>query len=503
MIDESYFLSRAEGCQTSDFKYWFSRFLEASDITNDSREVRSNSVFIAVKGRRFDGHDFIEDLLSKNDSLIVANKQFLQENPSLRLNKRILFVDDARAFTKEIGPIFFGEPSKKMRVIGITGTNGKTTTSYFLEALYKSAGKKVGLIGTVNVRIGDEVFNSAHTTPDVIDLQRILSKMQKKGVEVVIMEVSSHALYLGRVHGLHFDSVIWTSFTQDHMDFHKTMEDYFRAKLLIFDYLSQSVKKNKNAIVFNEMEEVDKIKNYCRSFAFSLQTYGSPRKGANLSGEALNLSRDGMDVKVQEKGGLEENLFFNKVGSFNLYNSMASFLEFRLYLGENAPSLKSAYDVLNGVSIPGRLEKVDNPLSALIVVDYAHTPDALENVLKTVKEIPHERIICVFGCGGNRDVQKRPLMGGIAERYADIVVVTSDNPRKEDPNEIIKMILEGMKKKTYFVESDRRLAIFFALQQVKKGDILLIAGKGHEDYQIIGEKKIHFDDKEVVKSFFS
>ena len=458
--------------------------VEIGGIEHDSRKVTAKDLFVCMEGAHVDGHNFIPQAISKGAvALLTTRKNFTPPE-----NISALIVPDMLNALAVIVPYFYDYPARAMRVIGVTGTNGKTTTTYLLREIFTCAGFKVGLIGTIQILIGDKTFPNPNTTPNVIDLQKILVNMRDKNIQVVVMEVSSHALAENRVAGIEFDTAIFTNLTQDHLDFHGTMENYLRAKTKLFDMVSRRGRKqNKTAVINIDDAASEEVLKHCLCKKIS---YGI-KNPAGLQATELEIKSSGMNFKI----GDEMNLDLHLTGLFNVYNVLAAVGAAR---AENIRPdvIKRALE--NFKSVPGRFERVFSDMPFEIIVDYAHTPDGVKNVLETAAQIAVGKIITVFGCGGDRDNKKRPIMGKIAEELSDFVIMTSDNPRTEDPEKILDEIAAGMTKKNYERIADRRAAIFRAIELAKAGDIVLILGKGHEDYQILNTGKIHFDDREVA-----
>ena len=450
---------------------------EAKGITADSREVREGHIFFAIRGTRFDGHEFIQESLDKGALAVVVERD-------VKAIQRVIKVENTRKTLAESAHTFYGKPSESLKVVGVTGTNGKTTTTYILESVLKKSGCKVGLMGTIQYRLGDKVFGSGRTTPDPITWHRALREMLDSGATHVVAEVSSHALDQHRVWGTEFEAVVFTNLTQDHLDYHKNMEDYFRAKArLFFDY------RYRFAVVNTDDQYGKRL---ARDLGERALTYG--REGKTLRIEDFKTGFEGSELRVSFKG---RSFYFhsNLIGDFQAYNLSAAVC-YALEVGIDPETVQEA---LKDVHVPGRFEVHRSDRGFIAVVDYAHTPDAMENVLRTMRELTDKRLICVFGAGGNRDSGKRPLMGKSAERWSDVVIITSDNPRDEEPEVIIKDILEGIEDKGKVkVISDRREAIAEALKLAKEGDIVAILGKGHEDYQEIKGVKYPFSDSKVV-----
>jgi len=470
-----------------------------------SREVVPGGIFFAIPGFSVDGHAYIDDACRRGARAVVAEKRLEPGVP-------VLQVADSRAALALAAAAFYGRPSEALTVIGLTGTNGKTTVSYLVENILKQAGLSAGVIGTVNYRYGDQVTAAARTTPESLDLQRILSEMQRQGVTHVVMEVASHGLDLHRVDACHFDVAAFTNLTQDHLDFHGDMERYWTSKKSLFTrHLYQGAKASRARAVINREDP------HGRKLA------------AELAGERLvtTFGRTAEsdiwpEVKRNDLTGLEAVLHTPRgaiamtsplVGAHNLENILAA-TGCGLALELPLEAIRSGIGATRAV--PGRLEPIPDPDGRFVYVDYAHTPDALENVLRALNALRQRRLICVFGCGGDRDRRKRPLMGEIAARLSDLAVVTSDNPRTEDPLAIINDALDGVRRAApqvltaqevrngfappgHIVVPDRRKAIALAIRAAQPGDTILIAGKGHETYQIIGRTTIPFDDREEAR----
>ena len=388
----------------------------------------------------------------------------------------------------EMAAAFYGYPQREMQMLGVTGTNGKTTTTYMLKAIAEHAGKKVGIIGTIRNMIGQESLPTDRTTPESVDLFRLLRVMADARVDLVVMEVSSHALEQYRVHGIRFDVALFTNLTQDHLDYHKTFDNYLAAKKLLFQNAKKAVVNVDDPYAGRIME----------GLSIPILTFGV-RDRADLAASNIDITTAGVQFDLHTPAG-DCRMNLPIPGLFSVFNAMGS-VGLGLSIGVRLDCIKEGLESMTSVS--GRLEAVtagkNVPFS--VFVDYAHTPDALENVLKTVREFAKRRVICVFGCGGNRDRAKRPIMGEIAGRFSDLAIITSDNPRNENPMDIIDTIEEGVKRSGthYLVIENRRDAIAHALELAEPEDVVLIAGKGHENYQEINGTKYHFDDKEIVE----
>ena len=456
-----------------------------SGIEHDSRKVETKNLFVCMEGAHVDGHNFIPQAKAKGAvAILTARKNFKPlENIS------VLIVPDMLNALAVIVPYFYDYPARQMRLIGITGTNGKTTTSYMLREIFTCAGFKVGLIGTIQNLIGDESFPVRNTTPNVIDLQKILVDMQAKKVQVVVMEVSSHALAENRVAGVEFDTAIFTNLTQDHLDFHGTMENYLRAKEKLFDMVSRRGRKqNKTAVInIDDTASTEILKHcLCKKISYGIKSF------ADLRGADLNIRSDGMKLNVL--GVMDLTLHIT--GLFNVYNVLAAV---GASLAENIRPDIITRALENFKSVPGRFERLEHDLPFEVIVDYAHTPDGVAKVLETAAQIVKGKIITVVGCGGDRDHSKRPIMGKTAANLSDLLIITSDNPRTEDPEKILDEVETGVGDKIHERIVDRQAAIFRAIELAKPGDIVLILGKGHETYQILNTGKIHFDDREIAR----
>lgn len=456
---------------------------DISCVCSDSRKVVKGALFVAIKGERSDGHDFIPDAVKKGASAVIYN------NPDLTAaGEGAVFVrvHDSRTALAEAANNFNGRPSHSMHVTGVTGTNGKTTTTYIIKSIFEAWGKKTGLIGTIQYMIGDRVYQSSHTTPMADEFQGLLRGMLDEGCTHVITEVSSHALSQRRVDATLFKTVIFTNLTRDHLDFHETMEDYYLAKERLFLELSCT----SGCAVINIDDE------YGRRLAAgcgTVYTYGLGPEAGIMASEIEN-TPDGLKFNVLV-GGVKHPVVSSLIGLQNVYNILAAV---GAGLSGGAPMDVILKGIRDAEAIRGRFERVDAGQPFLAVVDYAHTEDAIERLIYTARGLSSGRIITVFGCGGDRDRGKRPRMGAIATRLSDFVVITSDNPRSERPEDIISEIEAGAVRKNYLIEPDRKEAIKRASLMAGHGDVLLVAGKGHEEYQEIGGARYKFSDKEEL-----
>lgn len=464
-----------------------------TSVEYDSRKVKNGSLFFCVKGATVDGHDFVPNALANGAAAIVAER-----NVDVPDNIVKIIVDDMHAAMEKIVPYFYDYPSRKMRMIGVTGTNGKTTITYIIRSILRKAGYKTGLIGTIKIMIEDEVLPIHNTTPDIVDLQQILFQMAQAGMDYVVMEVSSHALALHRVAGCEYDTAVFTNLTRDHLDFHKTFENYALAKAKLFSSLTApgNVKNNKTAVINIDDPTADVMQQHTKCPVF---TY-AVKKDADIKAENIDIHMNGASFHIT--GRLcQMDLSLNITGLFNVYNVMGAV---GAALAEKIKPELIKQALAEFHSVPGRFELIRAGQDFCVIVDYAHTPDGLENVLNTAKQIAKRRIITVFGCGGDRDRTKRPIMGRIAAEKSDIVIATSDNPRTENPEFILGEVEQGVLPALHgnFHEkiTDRKKAIYRAIELAKKDDIVIIAGKGHENYQILNTGIIHFDDREVAVS---
>ncbi len=449
---------------------------EVIDVTQDSRLVKEGSLYVCVKGNTFDGHSVAEEMLENGAAAVVVERD-------LGLDKQVI-VSDTRSIFSSVCANFFGNPAKNLKLIGLTGTNGKTTTTFLIKQILELTGKMVGLIGTVQNMVGDEIYPAKYTTPDPYELQSLFKKMVDAGCEYCVMEVSSQALAQGRVNGLQFHIGAFTNLTQDHLDYHKTWENYFNSKRILF--------KNSDIAITNADDKygLEIVKDLpCKTVTYAVNT-----NNADYCAKNVKFKSDGVEYEIVSD-------FIGRVscpipGRFSVYNSLAAAVA--LSLGIDYKSVLTAISKSNGVK--GRIEVVPTNTDYTVIIDYAHSPDGLENIITSLREIAKNRVVTLFGCGGDRDRTKRPKMGKIAAELSDFCVVTSDNPRTENPSAIIEDILEGMKgvSTPYVVVENRKDAIRWAMENAQPDDIILLAGKGHETYQILPTGTIHFDEREAV-----
>ena len=461
--------------------------VEITGINIDSRKIAAGHLFVAMKGTQVDGHQFIGKAIGQGAVAVLCED--LPADMSGATYVQVASTEDA---VGKVATLFYGDPSSKMKLVGVTGTNGKTTIATLLYNLFRKLGYRCGLLSTVCNYIEDEAVPASHTTPDPIELNQLLARMVDAGCQYAFMECSSHAIHQKRIGGLKFAGGIFTNLTRDHMDYHKTVENYRNAKKAFFDALPKSAFAITNADDKNGMVMVQNTK-------ATVKTY-STRTMADFKARLLECHFEGMYLDID---GHEVGVQF--IGKFNVSNLLAVYGT-ALMLGQKAEDVLVVMSTLKSVS--GRLEPIRSPEGYTAIVDYAHTPDALENVLKAIHEVLNGKgnVITVCGAGGNRDKGKRPLMAQEAVKQSDRVIITSDNPRFEDPQDIINDMLSGLDKqqmKKVVAITDRREAIRTACMMAQKGDVILIAGKGHEDYQEIMDVKHHFDDREVVRDLFA
>ena len=468
--------------------------IEITGLSYDSRKVSKGDIFFALNGAHNDGTQFAAQAVSNGALCIISGSKIKD------CNVTNVIVDDINGVMAEIAAKFYDYPDKKLFIIGVTGTNGKTSITYMTESLFKSLNVDIGVIGTISYRYANTVIDAPNTTPQSIDLYKMMSEIVKAKIKYLIMEVSSHALVLKRTAKIEFDVAVFTNLTRDHLDFHKNMDNYFNAKKSLFDSLSNNLKNNKKYAIIN-VDDVygkklfdDKNTNVTK-IAYSVKN----KEGKFYSfAEDIVLNGKGSSFKLNSSFGAKAEIKTSHIGLHNVYNVLATFC-ICAAAGFDFKTVIEKLELVTGA--PGRLEPVKSDKDFSVIVDYAHTDDALKNVLSAIKNLKPAKIITVFGCGGNRDKTKRPLMAKVACNMSDFVFITSDNPREENPVEIAEDVEKGAKeinKTNYKVIIDRKQAITEAIKSAKNGDAVLIAGKGHENYQIIGTEKIHFDDREIA-----
>jgi UDP-N-acetylmuramoyl-L-alanyl-D-glutamate--2,6-diaminopimelate ligase len=490
-----------EGLQTRNIQGSIRR--DIKNISFNSKEIGADCLFVALKGTRVNGHDYIPEALDSGAQALIVEEDTQTEN-----DVTIIRVPDTRTALAKVADCFYQHPSRKLTVIGITGTNGKTTISYLIESILKEAGHNPGVIGTIDYRFGTYHRAAPNTTPNALDLQKIMKEMVDAKVSHLIVEVSSHALDQHRVEALNFDVAVFTNLSSEHLDYHATIEQYAEAKKLLFTYYINQSTKEKTYAIINCNDALGNT--LCKATKAQLLRYGST-EGVEVSLEHSNLTSEGLSMLVNTPQG-EVEIHSPLIGTFNSENILAA-VGTALTQDSTLDTIKKGIAQVH--SIPGRLERVPNSRGLTILIDYAHTSDALDHVLTVLRSLCSGRLITVFGCGGDRDKTKRGPMGDTATRKSDLTIITSDNPRTEDPLDIIAQIKTGIDqsainyldlnelkeaglRKAYTVIAQRRAAIRTAVRLTKPGDILLVAGKGHEDYQIIGTKRHHFSDREEI-----
>jgi UDP-N-acetylmuramoyl-L-alanyl-D-glutamate--2,6-diaminopimelate ligase len=482
---------------------------EIKGIAYHSNQVEKGFLFAAIRGMEVDGHQFMEEAIRKGAEAILLE----QGKPTA--NRTMILVPNSRQALAKVSSNFYGNPSSRVKLIGITGTNGKTTTTYLLESIFKKAGFVPGVIGTINYRFGQKTLPAPNTTPESLDLQRTLWEMVREGITHVIMEVSSHGLDLDRVFGCQFDIVVFTNFSSEHLDYHKTLKQYFESKKKLFsDSLLKSSKTNRFGVTNHDDPQGEEI---IKGIPLPIIRYGLD-PFCDIAADQVSSTFNSLSCRIKTPKG-EFVVHSKLIGGFNLYNLLAA-VAVGMAMDIPLVELKEGMEALEGVS--GRFEKIENRRGIHLIVDYAHTHDALERALTGLRNIfesspqPDGKMITVFGCGGDRDRRKRPLMGKVAGQYSDLAILTSDNPRTEDPFAILDEVERGFNslalqqwnenairdwrsKKGYLKIGDRREAIRMAIQLAQPFDTVLIAGKGHEDYQILGKKRFPFDDRVEAK----
>lgn len=464
---------------------YFFKDINIESIEADSKLVKKNSLFVAIKGSRLDGHCFIGEAIRNGASCIVV-----ENDVKVQGGIPVVLVKDTRLALAVLAKNFYKNPAAKFRFIGITGTNGKTTVSYLIERILARDGVSCGRIGTINYDIGSRLIRADRTTPDAVTLNRLFAYMHKNGIKNVIMEVSSHALQQKRIIGIEFDICIFTNLGRDHLDYHRTMKNYLNAKALLF----KNLKRDGIAILNMDSKYYPELK---RRIKHRILTYGlNNRAFVFAEPRVMDLDRSYLTVKIGKR--IIFDVKTSLIGVHNIYNILAAVSGAFVY-GIEYEKIKEGIESLK--YIPGRLERIKTKSGFYIFIDYAHTPEALKSILMFLTALKRNRLITVFGCGGERDRSKRPLMGGVSQRFSDFVFITNDNPRRESQRKIVREILNGMeeKNKNYKTILDREKAIKEAILMAEKNDIVLVAGKGHENVQVIGSDTIPFSDKKIIK----
>ena len=465
---------------------------EITSIAYDSRKVKEDGVFVAIKGFNVNGHDYIAQAVQKGVKAVVVQDEEKIKKSDFNEDTVIVVAPDTRIALAKMSANFFGNPTRKLKTIGVTGTKGKTTTTYMIKEILEKAGHKVGLIGTIANYIGNEKIGDNHsrTTPESLELQEMFSKMVEQNVEIAVMEVSSQSLKLNRVYGIDFDMAIFTNFTEDHIspNEHPNMEDYFNCKL-------ELIKNAKKSYINADDYNVAKIKTMLKDKDIS--TFGIDNM-ADMLAKDVTIRNTSVDFRAKINGK-NERIKVGIPSRFTVYNALAAFC----VVNNFGVTIDQTREALEQIAVPGRMEMVPNKKGLNIMIDYAHSPASLESVLKAVKAYTRGRVISVFGCGGDRDTKKRPIMGEISGKNAAYTIITSDNVRTENPEDIVKQIEEGIKhtKTQYKVIVDREEAIKYAISIANKNDMIVLSGKGHENYEEINGKKYPFDERKIVQKY--
>lgn len=462
--------------------------MEIQGLQMDSRAVKPGDLFIATKGFTVDGHDFIDQAIANGAVALLVERPVAENVPTV-------LVSDTRRAMAVIAAHFYHYPTKELKVIGVTGTNGKTTTTHLIGQILQDVGQPAGVIGTIGMKVKDRTYPVNNTTPEMIDLQKGFRMMREEGLDYAVIEVSSHALDLGRTRGIEFHIAVFTNLTQDHLDYHQTMDKYRQAKGQLFSQLGNHYQPDYGKSQIAVLNADDPATDYYQRLTpAQVVTYGI-KQSADVRAEAIEISSTGTSFRLHTfQGSIDVQL--QLVGMFNVYNALAATA---VALIEGIPLAKIKESLENITGVDGRFELVSADMPFMTLVDYAHTPDSLENVLLSIREFAKEKVICVVGCGGDRDRGKRPQMARIAEKYSDLTVITSDNPRSEQPEQIIEDMIQGLQEDHYAVYVDRKEAIEYAISQAEPGDVVLIAGKGHETYQEIQGVRYEFDDRKVAR----
>lgn len=453
---------------------------EINNIQYDSREIKEGDLFVCLSGFEVDGHNYAQNAINAGAKVILCEKKIEINSEDVT----VLLVKEGRKALAIMSANLYGNPAKKLKLIGVTGTNGKTTTVYLLKSILEKAGKKVGLVGTISNYIGDKKIESHRTTPESLELQKLFRDMVDANCEYCVMETSSHSLYLDRVYGCEYEVGIFTNITRDHLDFHKTFENYYNAKFKLFERSKASVINIDDDYGYRVLKDVEKLQDKL------IKTY-SIKNESNFKATSIELKDGDIHFNVNEE-------IYNSVlpGEYNIYNALGAISTMKIIGIEDKYIKEGLLDVV----VPGRCERIGYKYNIPydIIIDFAHTPDGLKNILETLRGFTKNRLISVYGCGGDRDKVKRAELGRIGTELSDLAIITSDNPRQEDPMLIIREIVVGISKSNYVAIENRKEAIKMALDMAEEGDVVVLAGKGHENYQIINEGTIHFDEREVV-----
>lgn len=466
---------------------------ELTDLTQNTQTVKSGSCFVAIKGQHFDGHEHVQEVADAGAQLIVVERPVKVSGAAL-----VVTVPNSYQALAQLSTRFFADPSRRLLMFGVTGTNGKTTVTHLIERIMADQGIQTGIIGTMYSKVGTKKLPAVNTTPEPYAAQKTLSEMVAASDQACAMEVSSIALVQGRTWGIDFDTAVFTNLTEDHLDYHKTFENYFDAKALLFSQLGNSYHfgdKKKTAVINIDDRSGRRL---IEKTAANVLTYSTKGQGI-LQAKNIQVTNKGTRFDLQIYDATYP-VTLKLMGNFNVYNALAAFGACYEH-GVRPEAIIRSLEEVQGVR--GRFQVVPNNRDITVIVDYAHTPDGLDNVLSTINAFATQRVFCVVGCGGDRETTKRPIMGKIAVSQSTDAVLTSDNPRTEDPEQILDQVVAGLEPNTFTRITDRRAAIDYALGQAQAGDVVLVAGKGHEDYQIIGTEKHHFDDVEVVNDYFN
>lgn len=460
---------------------------EIQGIQVNSQKVTESDLFICISGYTVDGHDFVDQAIKNGAVAIIAEKELNRNDVP------VLYVKDTKQTLSLIANYFYDFPSNQLHLIGVTGTNGKTSVTYLLDEIFRCNEESTAVIGTIQMKIGDQVYPIANTTPEPSYLQHSFRKMVEQNIDHCMMEVSSHALELGRVNGCDFDIAVYTNLSQDHLDFHETMDDYLAAKLRLFSHLGNRYQLEQPKFAIINLDD-QYANDFIKATSQRIITYGIDQE-ADFTARNIQLTANGTQFTL-DTGEQQIDITTPLIGKFNIYNMLAA-IATAYISGVSLATISLALSQSNGV--PGRFEAVKGDHDFSVIVDFAHTPDSLENVLTTIRTFATQKIYLVVGCGGDRDRTKRPLMAKVGEDHADYLILTSDNPRTEDPLTIISDMEAGLTGKEYTVEVDRKKAIEYAINLAKTGDVVLIAGKGHETTQTIGKETLPFNDYLVAQ----
>lgn len=472
--------------------------LEVEGIAYNSKNIEKNYIFFAIKGIKSDGHCYIESAV-ENGAICVVYQSLYEIDEIIKKHENICFIktDNIRHFLAQFSGKFFDDPTKYMQIVGVTGTNGKTTTTYLIREILKSHNKKSTLIGTINNIVGDTVIETNLTTPESLEMQSIFYTSKTEGIRHAVMEASSHALDFSRCEYINYDAIIFTNITEEHLDHHKTIENYLGAKLKAFNLLKESSKEKKTAMINKHTDYYEKICEHITNLGLNIVTYGLDQS-SDYYAEIVSLDIKSIEYKLFIRGNFIKNVSLSLLGDFNVLNSLSALA----YANEYELDINRSIDAIKNIQVPGRFEIVtENCHNFIVAVDYSHTPDSLKNILMAARALKPNKVLVVFGCGGDRDRLKRPIMASVAATYSDKAYLTLDNQRTEQVEQIMSDIEHGFEGKSfnYVKILDRKLAIETAVNEATENDIIIIAGKGHETYQIFPDRTIHFDDREEAR----